>query len=319
VRDDAPGLRHLPLALFAAPMGLGSLGFAWREAHATLGAPWWVGEVALLLCALAWAGLAALHAARILRHPDAFAADMRHPVRACFAAAATIGVFLVAGFVGPYSWGLAAALWAVGVVGQLAVAAWVVRGLLAAPREPSGITPALLLPLVGNILAPLPGAKLGFVGPAWMMFGVGALLWASLHPLMLSRLATGPALPPRLLPTVCILLAPPAVGSLSLAALTGSFWAVPMAVLGFGAFLALVLLTMLPAFLRLPFGVSAWAFTFPTGTFAAALLWAARDHWSPWMAAPLWAVLLAATAIVVAVAAGTLRAGRAGVFWRPEA
>lgn len=312
------GLRHLPLALFAAPMGLGALGFAWREARATLGAPWWIGEALLLLCALLWAGLAALHAARILRHPDAFAADMRHPVRVCFAAAATIGVFLVVGFLAPHAPRFAAALWFAGVAGQLAVAAWVVRGLISAPRDPAGITPALLLPLVGNILAPLPGAKLGFVGPAWMMFGVGALLWAALHPLLLSRLATGPALPPRLLPTVCILLAPPAVGSLSLAALTGGFWAVPLAVLGFGAFLALVLLTMLPAFLCLPFGVSAWAFTFPTGTFAAALLWAGRESGGEWLAAPLWAVLVAATAIVVSVAAGTLRAARAGVFWRPE-
>lgn len=108
MRDDAPGLRHLPLALFAAPMGLGALGHALREAFGTLAAPWWIGEALLLLACLAWLALAALHDARALRHPDALAADFRHPGRGCFAAAASIGLFLVAGFLAPHAPALAA-------------------------------------------------------------------------------------------------------------------------------------------------------------------------------------------------------------------
>jgi tellurite resistance protein len=41
-------LAHLPLARFSAPMGVGGLGLAWREAGRGLGAPALVGEGLLL-------------------------------------------------------------------------------------------------------------------------------------------------------------------------------------------------------------------------------------------------------------------------------
>ncbi len=248
--SGAAGPRHLPLALFAAPMGLGALGHAWREAHVTRAAPAVMGEALLLLACLAWLALACLHGARALRHPDALVADLHHPVGACFAAAASIGMFLVAGFLAPHAPALAAPVWGMAALAQLAIAVWVVRGAIGAARELSAITPAMLLLLVSNILAPLSGVRLGLPELSWMMFGIGALLWAALHPLILLRLLAGPALPPLLWPTLCIPLAPPAMGSLSLAALTGGFGAGPLAVLRFGAFVALVLLTLLPSFSR---------------------------------------------------------------------
>jgi tellurite resistance protein len=44
----AAGLHHLPLPLFAAPMGIGGLGLAWRQAAHGLGAPAAIGEALLL-------------------------------------------------------------------------------------------------------------------------------------------------------------------------------------------------------------------------------------------------------------------------------
>jgi len=318
MKDEAPSLRHLPLALFAAPMGLGSVGFAWREAARVLDAPPAIGEALLALTALCWGALGLLHAWRAIRHGDALLADLRHPVRCCFAAAATIGLMIVAGALAPYAMGAARTTWLVAVVGQVAIAAWVVRALVVAPRELSVITPVMLLPLVGNILAPVFGPRLGFPELSWMMFGIGALLWAALHPLLLLRLATGPALPPRLLPSVVILLAPPAVGSLALAALLGGFGPAPLAVLGLAVLVALVLLTMAPALARAPFGPGWWAFTFPTGSFAAALLAAAEAPGMAWPAAPLWLALLVVSWIVGVVSWQTFRAAREGAFLRPE-
>jgi len=37
--DTAGRLRHLPLALFAVPIGLAGLGLAWREAVGGIGRP----------------------------------------------------------------------------------------------------------------------------------------------------------------------------------------------------------------------------------------------------------------------------------------
>jgi tellurite resistance protein len=319
-QDAAAGerLRHLPLALFAAPMGVGGLGLAWREAAHTLGAPAAIGEALLLLAALVWLGVAALHLVRLARHPEALAGDLAHPIRAAFAGAVTIGLMIIAGGLVPHARGAAEALWLVAVAGHVGIAAWTVRGLLLAPREAASLAPPMLIPLVGNILAPVVGAKLGYEALSWMMFGLGALLWAMLQPILLARLVTGPALPPRLRPTLVILIAPPAVGALALAGLGGGFGAAPLAVLGLAVFLALVLATMLGEFARLPFAMSWWGWTFPTAALALAVQAAARAHPAPWQAPLLWLVLLAASAILALVAAATLRAAAQGHLLQPE-
>jgi len=217
-----PRLQHLPLPLFAAPMGIGGLGLAWREAVRGLGAPGFIGEALLLLATLLWLALAGLHLARALRHPGALRADLVHPVRAAFAGTVSIGVMIIAGALTPYAPGLAADVWLVGVAAHLGIATWTVRGLLRAPKQAAVLTPPLLIPLVGNILAPVFGVALGFPALNWMLFGIGGLLWVMLQPLLLYRLILGPPLPAALQPALVIFLAPPAVGALSLAGLTGA-------------------------------------------------------------------------------------------------
>jgi tellurite resistance protein len=312
------GLAHLPLALFAAPMGVGGLGLAWREAAHGLRAPALVGEALLLAAGLLWVVIAALHLVRLLRHPAALAADLRHPIRSAFAGAVTIGLMIMAGGLMPYARGAAEALWLAAVVGHVAIAAWTVRGLLSAPRDAATLTPPLLIPLVGNILAPIFGVRLGFEALSWLMFGIGALLWLMLQPPLLGRLITGPALPPRLRPTLAILLAPPAAGAVALASLTGSFGPGPLALFGFALLLAMVLASMSGDFAHLPFAMSWWGWTFPAAVFAVAAQGAARAWPAAWQVPVLWLLLLAASLIVAIVIAATSRAALRGHLLQPE-
>jgi tellurite resistance protein len=231
-------LAHLPHALFAAPMWIGGLGLAWREAAQGLGAPRMIGEVLLLVAGVLWVLIVALHGARLLRHPAALAADLEHPVRLAFAGAVTIGVMIIAGGLAPHARDLASVLWLVAVAGHVAVAGWTLRGLLVAPREAATPTPPLLMPQVGNILAPILGVGLGHPVLSWMMFGIGALLWLMLQLPLLGRLISGTVLPPRLRPTLAILLAPPAAGAVALAALTGGFGPGPLGLSGLAVLLA---------------------------------------------------------------------------------
>ncbi len=299
-------LQHLPLPLFAAPMGIGGLGMTWREAARGLGAPAFVGEGLLLLAAFLWLVLAGLHLARALRHPAALTADLAHPVRAAFAGTISIGVMILAGGLTPYLPGLAADFWLLGVTAHVGIGIWTVRGLLRSPKQAAVLTPPLLIPLVGNILAPVFGVPLGFPALNWMLFGLGALLWFMLQPLLLYRLIIGPPLPEALRPALVIFLAPPAVGALSLAGLTGGFGPGPLACLGLALLVAAVMLTLAGDFARAPFAMSWWGWTFPSAAFASALQLAARAHPAAWQMPLLWLVLLAVSGLITLVAATTL-------------
>lgn len=314
----AASLAHLPLPLFAVPMGVGGLGLAWREAARVLGAPGVVGEGLLGLSVVLWVVILALHAVRLVRHPEALAADLKHPVRSAFAGAVTIGLMIASAALLPHALGLARAVWIVAVVGHVAIAAWTVRDLLVSPREPAALTPPLLIPLVGNILAPVFGVTLGFETASLLMLGLGASLWLFLQPLLFLRLMTGAPLPPKLRPTIVILLAPPAVGALALAQFTGGFGPVPLAVFGFAAFVALVIALLARDLVRAPFALSAWAWTFPVAAFTVAALAAAHAYPAAWQAPVLWGLLALTTVIVGLVFARTAKLAASGALLAPE-
>ena len=312
------GLAHLPLPLFAAPMGIGGLGLAWREAGHTIGAPTLVGEAVLLLAGLVWLVVAGLHVVRASRHPEMLAGDLKHPIRSAFAGAVTIGLMIVAGGLIPYARSLAAVVWLVAVVAHLGIGVWTVRGLLTAPRETTTLMPPLLIPMVGNILAPVIGAKLGFTELSWALFGLGALLWVLIQPSILHRIATGPMMPDRMKPTLAILLAPPAVGTVALANLTQGFGPGPTAIYGLAAFVAAVLVSIVPIFRRAPFAMSWWGYTFPSAAFSVATSGFFASH--PMGAGPAisWIVLLVATVVVTLVSVKTLAAAASGHLLQPE-
>ncbi|MDO9501477.1 C4-dicarboxylate ABC transporter [Falsiroseomonas sp.] len=308
-----PGLAHLPLPLLVLPMGLGGLGLAWREAAELLGAPSVIGGALLLLTALVWLVVVVGQVLRTLRYPDAMLAELRHPVRVAFAAAPTIGLMILAGAVWPHAPGFGAGLWCVAVALHLVVAMLLLRRVLAGRGEAAMLAPPLLIPFVGNILAPVFGVRMGFLDASWMMFGVGTLLWLAVFPLLLYRLVAGPPLPFAMRPSVAIFVAPPAVGALALAALVGDTHGVALAFTGVALLVAAAVLSLAGELARVPFSLSWWGVTFPSAAFAIMLMGLGFHPVFGWLALAL------NTWLTGWVAWRTLRAARSGVFLRPEA
>ena len=104
--------------------------------------------------------LAGLSLLRWQRYPQALADDLKHPVRHAFAATMPISLILLATvattLLGPSTPALV--VWMLGSAWQLGVTVWVLARWLqagagkATPLWP-GVTPILILPVVGNVLA----------------------------------------------------------------------------------------------------------------------------------------------------------------------
>lgn len=314
---EESSLAHLPLPLFAAPMGLGGLAFAWRAAaHGGL-APAAIGEALAALALAAFALIAGLFVIKAVRHRAALAADLAHPIRGVFAAAATIAAMIAGILLMPWWHAAGVVVWGAGAMAHLAVAVTLLRRWILHPVEVAHAAPTWLIPLVGNILAPLGAVPAGVPEIGWLYFGLGAGLWLLVTPILLNRLIFHPGLPPRLVPSLAILLAPPAVGFLAWLSLTGgALDATARLLFGLALFFALALAAMLPRFLALPFFVSWWAYTFPTAAFATAALRYAALVGGPVATAGAAIVLVAASVIVGVVALRTLRA--APGLLRPE-
>jgi len=77
-------------------------------------------------------------------------------------------------------------------------------------------------------------------------------------------------LPGKLLPTLFILIAPPAIGFVAYVALVGQLDVFGRILYYVGLFLTLLLLTQIHRFARLPFALSWWAYSFPMAAITSA-------------------------------------------------
>lgn len=309
-------LKHLLPGWYALVMGLTGLSLAWNRAVPLLGEPA-LGASRLVgaLAALVFAVLALATLLRFWRHPEAWAEDRRHPVRHTFIATLPISVILLATVVvaehGPSVPMLL--LWWAGALAQLLVTLWVLARWLRG-NGPGGfhwasITPALFIPIVGNVLVPLAGVPLGQAGWSAAQFGIGVMFWPVVLVLIVLRIALQGLWPERLLPTAFILIAPPAVVGLSAGQL-GAPLPVIWALWGMALFSLLWVGTLAKRIAALPFGLPHWGMSFPLAALAALTLRLA-DATGPLAVLGL-GLLALATLVTAALLLATLRGLRDG-------
>jgi len=317
-----PALKYLQPGWYAAVMGLSGLSLAWHRAAPLMGEPagriaWGVG----LLAALVFGLLALATLLRGWRHAEAWAEDCRHPVRHTFIATLPVSVILLATLAvvlhGP---SIAALwLWRAGALAQLGVTLWVLarwwRGNGPGGLQWASATPALLVPIVGNVLVPLAGVPLGQAEWSAAQFGIGLLFWPVVMALVVVRVALQGLWPERLLPSAYIVIAPPAVIGTSALQL-GAPALVVWALWGMALFSLLWVATLTRRIAALPFGLPHWGMGFPLAALAALTLRLATPGS---LLAVLGPVLLAlSTLVILALIAGTLRGLRDGSLLAPE-
>jgi tellurite resistance protein len=253
------------VSFFAVVMGLAGLSIATHRLETSLALGHAASIAITVAAAAAFLFIAALYAIKLIRHPQAVIAEWRHPVRLNFFPAISISLLLLAITALPLSITLAAVLWSIGAALHLyatlsVVAAWISHRAF----EPLHLNPAWFIPAVGNVVVPIAGVPLGFTEVSWFFFSIGVLFWLVLMTLVFNRLIFHNPLPERLLPTLMILVAPPAVAFLSYLRLTGGMIDGLARVLFYAAAgLLLVVATQAARLAQLPFALSWWAYSFP--------------------------------------------------------
>jgi tellurite resistance protein len=210
-------------------------------------------------------------------------------------------------------------LWWAGALLQLGVTAWVLgrwwKGNGAGGLVWASATPALFIPIVGNVLVPLAGVPLGHDAWSAAQFGVGLLFWPVVTILIGVRIATQGLWPDRLRPASFIFIAPPAVVGLS-ALQFGAPVLVGWALWGMAFFSFVWVGQQSRAIAGLPFGLPHWGLSFPLAALAALTLRLAAPSG---LMANLGVLLLAlASLVIVALVLGTVRGLRDGTLLAPE-
>ena len=321
-RIGAP-LEHLFPAWFALVMGWTGLAQAWLRGTDLLGdtalglALVAGGFAALIFCLLCLASVW-----RLKLHLHAVIKDLQHPIRHAFMATFPVSVILLAALgaalfqdTHPTLDLALAVLWCAGSVLEFVATVWVISRWLR-PHAEGGLqwpalTPALFIPVVGNVLAPLGGVPLGFESWSVAQFGIGLLLWPILQTLLFVRWGQVGPLPAKLSPTLFICVAPPSAVGLSLLVMQAPVL-LAWAAWGMALFFLALTLTQLEAMRAQPFGMSFWGMSFPLAAFSALTLRLASTPSGAWLQLPALGMLALTSLVILGLTLGTWRGLRNG-------
>ncbi|WP_432043037.1 hypothetical protein [Streptomyces cadmiisoli] len=302
--------RLVELSHFAIPLGFAGIAGSWNAASIFLDAPRWVSGMFYTVSGILWLLFSLVYIAERVRNVATFREDRESPVSGAGAAfLPVIGILLIAHFgqylprelAGAICWFLVAAL---GVVAAQLFAHWLTGHLSFAQLHP-GYT----LPLVaGPFIASIGLSSVHAVSAARAAQGVGIFFWVVIGGVITARLITGGPLPLSATPSLSVLLAPPATGGIaSFAAYPGTIGPLQLAFFGIFVMMVLIQIALLRRYVKLPFGLNFWNFTFPVSASTTyGLHWLGMSDFGG-RREIAWGLLSLATVVVLAIAAATVR------------
>lgn len=273
-------LEHFPITLFAVVMGLTGLAIALEKVYHLFGGSPVPFRVLLVLTTILFGYLTLLYGWKWSIFPDAVKAEFFHPVRMHFFPTVSISFLLIS--IGYYNYlpALAIPFWFVGAILHTFLTFYIFSYWIRHNFEIQHANPAWFIPIVGNVIIPIVGVDTIGNLPAMFFFISGMFFWIILLTIILYRIIFHHQLPDKFIPTLFILIAPPAIGFISYLRIAQSMDMLAYALLYIGYFFTILLFFMGSSFWRIKFFVSWWAFTFPLAaiTIASLVAYQATRH-----------------------------------------
>jgi tellurite resistance protein len=244
---------------------------------------------------------------------------LHHPVRLSFFPTISISLILLSIASYTIDQSVSQVLWWCGSALHLLFTLYVLNAWISHEHfQIQHMNPAWFIPVVGNVLVPIVGVEHGYFEISWFYFSIGMLCWVVLLTIVLYRIFFHSPLPGKLLPTLFILIAPPAVGFIAYWKLTGEIDAFARVLYYSGLFTTMLLLVQLRRFTRLKFFLSWWAYSFPLAAITIATF---VMYQSLGFVQLMWLgnILLACLSLVIIMLVGyTAMAVRRGEICMPE-
>ncbi|RPI30721.1 MAG: C4-dicarboxylate ABC transporter [Actinomycetota bacterium] len=302
-------LRYLPISVFSIILGLSGYAIATQRVFAGLGWGETWPTTLLVATSAVYVLLLALYAAKVLRYRDAVTAEFRHPVMISFFPALSISLLLlsigyldVAETLSFYLWVAGAALNLLFTIVVLSI--WIRHTNF----EINHFSPAWFIPVVGNLIVPVVGVEHAPADVSWLFFAVGIVFAVVLLVIFVYRMVFHQPLHDRHLPTLFIIIAPPAVAAVAYVKLTGSFDSFARIMYFLAVFFAVFLIAHLRLFARIRFYISWWAYTFPMAALTIATFLVGKETGSDFYADAATVLWAAVSVLVAGLVARTLLA-----------
>lgn len=308
----------MPVSVFTVILGLSGFTIVLQKIPLLQTAAPLLSLVLLVFTVVLFLLFTILYLIRALRYPGSLQADFRHPVRISLIPAFSISLLLLSVAFIPLDPQVSRWLWYSGAALHLLLTLAVLSFWIQHPDlQIQHINPAWFIPAVGNMVVPLAG-HLYSPEISWFFFSVGLVFWVILLGLLFNRIFFHHPLPDRLIPTLFILIAPPAVGFVSLVRLSGSVNDAARVLYYFSLFMTMLLFFQWKMFVRLRFSLSWWAYSFPLAALTIATLLMGQESGIVLYQILTWILLVLLVLLMALLLTLSLRAALRREICRPE-
>lgn len=266
-------LQNFPISFFAVVMGLAGAAIAWQRTETLWGWNGITGSALLWLSGLTYLLIFIIYLTKSFHHGSEVKKEFKNITKLAFFPTITISLLLLSiAAMNSYP-AFSQALWFVGTVGHLFFSVAIISIWIRHPSlEINHISPAWFIPVVGNILVPITGVAYAPAEISWFFFSIGLVFWIALFTILLYRLIFHNPLPERLLPTLFILIAPPAVGFIAYVKLMGAVDSMARILYYFALFVFILMIPQLRMLSKIKYYLSWWAYTFPMAALTIATI-----------------------------------------------
>lgn len=301
-------LKNFPITLFSTVMGLTGLAIAFLRFGAVMKADTSAAKYFLYLITAWFVALVIIYGAKTVKYFEAVKEEFFHPVRLNFFPTISISMLLLSiGYEG-ISHDISKWLWYAGTVVHLGFTFVIIDIWFFGDFKITAANPAWFIPVVGNIIIPVSGVTHAGTEVGWFFFSIGIVLWVALFTVIVYRLIFHEQLKKKFMPTLFILIAPPAVGFIAYIKLTGSLDPFARILYYFAVFTTLILFSMFRRLKDVPFFMSWWAYTFPLDAITIATVLMYKLTKFPLLKTAAASLLVITTCVIIVVATMTVRA-----------
>lgn len=256
-------LQHFPITSYSVVMGLSGLSIVLGKFYHMQWLPKIFYDSTLFFTFALFLAITFLYGLKTIKHPEEVKADFRHRIRVNFFSAISISFILLSIAFMTYWPFLSLTFWWTGTILHTYFMLHTIRFWIQHNFEIQFMNPAWFIPVVGNILIPVAGVEYMPKAFSFIYFAIGFFFWIILFAIFLNRAIFHHQLPQKFIPTLFILIAPPAIGFIAYIRIAQSWDSFAMFLLFVAYFFVALLLFLYKSFRKIQFFLSWWAFTFP--------------------------------------------------------
>ena len=256
-------LQYFPITSFAIIMGLSGLTIVFGKFYHMQWMPKFLYDGFLFFTTALFLFFVFTYGRKAINYFEEVKADFQHRIRINFFSAISISLLLLSIAYMTYWPLLSLLLWWAGVLLHTVFMLYTMSFWIRHNFEIHFMNPAWFIPVVGNILVPISGVEYMPKAFSFFYFAVGFFFWIILFAIFLNRAIFHHQLPQKFVPTLFILIAPPAVGFIAYMRIAQSWDTFAVFMLFIAYFFIVLLIFLYKSFKKLQFFISWWAFTFP--------------------------------------------------------